>query len=383
MGHSQPARAGRAAQGIAQRTSRTARPAPAETGAWRRFAHADPVEAPLVFEEAVELEHPIVLLEPLAFLLNRLLEQLCARLGSRALATQELRLTLELSNLTGIDDDPKTQASPAKVMETRIMNAAKKNMWGQPPSSCPAEQRSASLPPTKIHPHTDPASSHARRQSFSETPATRSQRASPRSPHHENSSRRRTRAAAFGPRRTVSPAIARTGKTGTHPRPHRRHCWRTKSRSAGVARHAPSRRISHAPLCREVARKTPQKKIPESTEEQSRRHSPAPLPPAAARERDAGKWPARALGLSEKKKCRAKCSGKPAPGALPATGGSAKPGRATNGTSLCATEKRSLSTASCTTCSAAAGSWKERMTETNGFHRDSVLSNQLRQIFDL
>ncbi len=57
------------------------------------------VEAPPVFEEAVELEHPIVLLEPLAFLLNRLLEQICARLGSRALATQELRLTLELENL--------------------------------------------------------------------------------------------------------------------------------------------------------------------------------------------------------------------------------------------------------------------------------------------
>ena len=64
-----------------------------------------PVEAPLIFEEAVELEHPIVLLEPLAFLLNRLLDQLCARLGSRALATQELRLTLELSNLTGIEDE--------------------------------------------------------------------------------------------------------------------------------------------------------------------------------------------------------------------------------------------------------------------------------------
>ncbi|HEY6373282.1 MAG TPA: DNA polymerase Y family protein [Candidatus Sulfotelmatobacter sp.] len=59
-----------------------------------------PVEVPPVFEEAVELEHPIVLLEPLAFLLNRMLEQICARLGSRALATQELRLTLELENLT-------------------------------------------------------------------------------------------------------------------------------------------------------------------------------------------------------------------------------------------------------------------------------------------
>ena len=59
-----------------------------------------PVEAPAVFEEAVELEYPIVLLEPLAFLLNRLLEQICARLASRALNTQELRLTLELENFS-------------------------------------------------------------------------------------------------------------------------------------------------------------------------------------------------------------------------------------------------------------------------------------------
>src|SRR5579863_3972583 len=55
-----------------------------------------PVEVPLVFEEAIELEYPIVLIEPLAFLLNRLLEQICARLGSHALCTQELRLTLDL-----------------------------------------------------------------------------------------------------------------------------------------------------------------------------------------------------------------------------------------------------------------------------------------------
>jgi len=66
-----------------------------------------PVEAPQIFEEAVELEHPIVLLEPLAFLLNRLLEQLCARLGSRALATQELRLTLELENFSSRNQQSK------------------------------------------------------------------------------------------------------------------------------------------------------------------------------------------------------------------------------------------------------------------------------------
>jgi protein ImuB len=55
-----------------------------------------PVEAPLQFEEVVEMEHPIMLLEPLAFLLNRMLEQLCERLLARALAAQELRLQLEL-----------------------------------------------------------------------------------------------------------------------------------------------------------------------------------------------------------------------------------------------------------------------------------------------
>jgi protein ImuB len=57
-----------------------------------------PFQPPLVFEEVIELEYPLVLLEPLAFLLGRLLERLCARLQAHALATQELRLCLELEN---------------------------------------------------------------------------------------------------------------------------------------------------------------------------------------------------------------------------------------------------------------------------------------------
>src|SRR5207248_2155195 len=44
-----------------------------------------PVEPPLIFEEAAELDHPLVLLEPLAFLLAHMLDQLCARLAARAL----------------------------------------------------------------------------------------------------------------------------------------------------------------------------------------------------------------------------------------------------------------------------------------------------------
>jgi protein ImuB len=73
-----------------------------------------PVDRPPVFEEAMELEFPIILLEPLAFLLNRLLEQICARLAMRALNTQELRLTLELQNLTGSDPQSDTVGIPSE-----------------------------------------------------------------------------------------------------------------------------------------------------------------------------------------------------------------------------------------------------------------------------
>ena len=90
-----------------------------------------PVEPPLVFEEAIELEHPITLLEPLAFLLNRLLEQICARLGSRALATQELRLTLELSNLAGIEDECENAGIPSES-DGRVGAFHPNGNWGAP-----------------------------------------------------------------------------------------------------------------------------------------------------------------------------------------------------------------------------------------------------------
>jgi protein ImuB len=48
------------------------------------------------FEEAMELESAVETVESLSFVLNRLLEQLCARLEARALAVQELKLRLQL-----------------------------------------------------------------------------------------------------------------------------------------------------------------------------------------------------------------------------------------------------------------------------------------------
>jgi protein ImuB len=84
------------------------------------------VDLPLIFEEAVELEFPIVLLEPLAFVLNRMLEQLCNRLAARALAAQELKLRFELATefqtaefQTEDDGTPAAQSPPSRISKAR------------------------------------------------------------------------------------------------------------------------------------------------------------------------------------------------------------------------------------------------------------------------
>lgn len=61
-------------------------------GVWERPLR--PCEPAALFEEAVELEHPVTLLESLAFLLTRMLADLCRRVR----ATNELRLRLGLED---------------------------------------------------------------------------------------------------------------------------------------------------------------------------------------------------------------------------------------------------------------------------------------------
>jgi len=57
-----------------------------------------PLEEPLRFDDELELEYPVELLEPLAFLLARLLNGLATRLATRGLATNELQLRLHLES---------------------------------------------------------------------------------------------------------------------------------------------------------------------------------------------------------------------------------------------------------------------------------------------
>ena len=62
--------------------------------------HLHLVRPPIGFAQSLELEHAISEVEPLAFILSRLLNQLCANLNEYALATNELKLTLKLHDKT-------------------------------------------------------------------------------------------------------------------------------------------------------------------------------------------------------------------------------------------------------------------------------------------
>ncbi len=57
-----------------------------------------PLEAAVRFEEELELEYPVELLEPLLFVLARLLSDICRRLEERALAAIGWRVRLQLEN---------------------------------------------------------------------------------------------------------------------------------------------------------------------------------------------------------------------------------------------------------------------------------------------
>ena len=74
-----------------------------------------PTEEPLHFEEAMDLDYPVAEIEPLAFILGRLLNQLCARLAARGRATQELGLVL------GVDasGDESAEESPKSKVESQ------------------------------------------------------------------------------------------------------------------------------------------------------------------------------------------------------------------------------------------------------------------------
>ena len=81
-------------------------------------------QASLTFEEEMELDETVEELEPLSFLLGRLLDQVCARLESRALAVQTIRVWFELEpsfekDVQSMNDESRKKTAPkefAKVL---------------------------------------------------------------------------------------------------------------------------------------------------------------------------------------------------------------------------------------------------------------------------
>jgi protein ImuB len=71
-------------------------------------------EAELAFEEEMELDDAVEELEPLSFVLGRLLEQLCARLAARALAASVLRVRFDLQPAFENALDVRTEVVRAK-----------------------------------------------------------------------------------------------------------------------------------------------------------------------------------------------------------------------------------------------------------------------------
>jgi protein ImuB len=75
-----------------------------------------PLTDPLRFEDELELDYPIELLEPLAFVLARLINSLATSLAARALATNEIRLVLRLENRTTHE---RTLRLPVPTLDTK------------------------------------------------------------------------------------------------------------------------------------------------------------------------------------------------------------------------------------------------------------------------
>jgi protein ImuB len=77
-----------------------------------------PAPLGISYEDRFELEHELSLLEPLLFILSRLVNELVARLTSQSMATTELRLTLDLANR---ESHRRTLKLPFPTRDARMM----------------------------------------------------------------------------------------------------------------------------------------------------------------------------------------------------------------------------------------------------------------------
>ncbi|MGD1061756.1 MAG: hypothetical protein ABR860_00730, partial [Terracidiphilus sp.] len=105
-----------------------------------------PLEEPPRFEEELDLEYPVELLEPLEFLLARLLNGLTTRLATRGLATNELRLHLHLETRATHE---RTLRLPAPSLDGKsFLKLLRLDLAGHPPAA-PIERIKLGMNPVK------------------------------------------------------------------------------------------------------------------------------------------------------------------------------------------------------------------------------------------
>ena len=92
-----------------------------------------PLADPLRFEDEIELDYPVELLEPLAFVLARLINSLATSLAARALATDELRLRLKLENRATHE---RTLRLPVPTLDTKaFLKLLQLDLGAHPPAA--------------------------------------------------------------------------------------------------------------------------------------------------------------------------------------------------------------------------------------------------------
>jgi len=79
------------------------------------------LDFPGQFEECMELESPVELLEPLLFIVNRLLDQLCTRLRLHILAIGEVRVTLTLERNDSRSNSQSNSQNKAPLLHIRTV----------------------------------------------------------------------------------------------------------------------------------------------------------------------------------------------------------------------------------------------------------------------
>lgn len=87
----------------------------------------------ITYGDRIELEHPVSLLEPLLFLLARILNEQCEKLQSHAMATNEIRLALELEDKS---EHERTVRLPVAMRQSKpLLKLVQMDLEAHPPQA--------------------------------------------------------------------------------------------------------------------------------------------------------------------------------------------------------------------------------------------------------